>query len=82
VSGGIFHRGRGGFLVGVFLSARWGEGTPPTTLDFGGRYDFDRLAPALGQLFFIGDGRVNEPRPPLEQRLRIEPSSEERGMPR
>jgi hypothetical protein len=47
---------RVGYLVGVFLPER-PPGSPPHGLDFRGHYDFSRLAPALGQLFFIGDGR-------------------------
>jgi hypothetical protein len=44
------------FLVGVFV----GDGEPPLPapprLDFTDREHFDRLAPVLGQTFFIGDG--------------------------
>jgi hypothetical protein len=53
---GIASRGRGGYLVGVFLPEQLG-GRTPSTLDFEDRYNFDRLAPTLRQLFFIGDGR-------------------------
>jgi hypothetical protein len=59
---GIASRGRGGYLIGVFLPARWRGGTRPASLDFEERYDFYRLAPALGQLFFVGDGRTDEGR--------------------
>jgi hypothetical protein len=45
------------FLVGVFL----GDGEPslpaPPRLDFTDREHFDTLAPVLGQVFFVGDGR-------------------------
>jgi hypothetical protein len=47
---------RVGYLVGVFLPES-PPGRPSHGLDFRGHYDFSRLAPALGQLFFIGDGR-------------------------
>lgn len=54
---GIVDRKNGMFLVGVFL----GKGEPrlpaPDRLDFTGRERFDTLEPALGQTFFIGDGR-------------------------
>jgi len=61
--GGISgYRGPGGTLVGVFL----GDGNPasdaaPATLDFsatGLGTNFASLAPAIGQVFFIGDGRT------------------------
>jgi len=61
VVSGIASRGRGGYLIGVFLPEPWG-GTPPPMLDFEERYDFIRLAPTLGQLFFVGDGRTAEGR--------------------
>ena len=60
VVSGIASEDRVGYLTGVFLPARWAEPSPPPMLDFEGRYDFDRLAPRLGQLFFIGDGRTDD----------------------
>jgi len=44
------------FLVGVFLSEQI-SATAPATLDFNDMTGFDRLNPALQQIFFIGDGR-------------------------
>jgi hypothetical protein len=46
-----------GFLVGVFLPAAGQSSNPPPTLDFNTiGTNFTTLAPALGQVFFIGDG--------------------------
>lgn len=49
-----------GPLVGVFLdNSIWDTGPAPTTLDFSGTglgIDFLSLSPALGQVFYIGDG--------------------------
>jgi hypothetical protein len=36
---GIASKDRGGYLIGVFLPARWSGGTPPATLDFALRPD-------------------------------------------
>lgn len=44
------------FLVGVFLADQT-VATAPASLDFNGMTDFDRLTPALQQVFFIGDGK-------------------------
>jgi hypothetical protein len=44
------------FLVGVFLADQT-VATAPATLDFNDMTDFDRLNPALQQVFFIGDGK-------------------------
>ena len=45
------------FLVGVFLTDSAPSGSDPTSLDFTGLgTDFASLAPAIGQVFFIGDG--------------------------
>ncbi len=49
-------------LAGVFLTDAAPGGTPPSTLDFssaGLGLDFTTLAPALGQVFFIGDGQTS-----------------------
>lgn len=59
---GIASKGRAGYLTAVFMPERWEGGPPPATLDFQERYDFDRLTPRLGQLFFMGDGRSGEGR--------------------
>lgn len=51
--------GPGGSLVGVFLGAGIPLGVPPSTLDFSAQAigtGFAALAPAAGQVFFIGDG--------------------------
>jgi hypothetical protein len=55
---GIRSKDRGGYLIGVFLPERGKEGAPAASLDFERNYDFTRIAPSLGQLFFIGDGRT------------------------
>ena len=47
----------GMFLVGVFLSDGEPSMPPPPRLDFTNKERFDRLAPRLGQTFFIGDGQ-------------------------
>ncbi|HXG75599.1 MAG TPA: HYR domain-containing protein [Gaiellaceae bacterium] len=54
---GIVHRRNGMFLVGVFVGDGEPRGAAPPRLDFTNGERFDRLAPALGQTFFIGDGR-------------------------
>ena len=59
ISGIIAHE-RSLFFTGVFLATRAPE-TPPPTLDFSNAargVAFPELAPALGQVFFIGDGRT------------------------
>ncbi len=63
--GGISgYTGPAGALVGVFLSDANPKDEPaPETLNFseeGVGSVFDRLAPALGQVFFIGDGRAGQ----------------------
>lgn len=58
VLSGIEYRGADSLpLLGVFL----GESLPavaPAALDFRGVEDFERVDPALGQLFWIGDGKT------------------------
>jgi len=57
---GIVARDRTLFLVGVFLGAK-PPGKPPERLDFSpGKQGvaFTELAPALNQVFFIGDGKT------------------------
>lgn len=59
ISGIVAHE-RSLFLVGVFLATSAPE-TPPPALDFSTAargVAFAELAPALGQVFFIGDGRT------------------------
>src|SRR5215472_8229261 len=49
-------------LVGVFLSNVAPGGTAPPTLDFSSQglgLDFSSLAPAIDQVFFIGDGQTS-----------------------
>ncbi|HQR41209.1 MAG TPA: putative Ig domain-containing protein, partial [Gemmatales bacterium] len=64
--GGISgYRGYIGALVGVFLGdENPAGGTAPATLNFddnaGGNSKFKTLAPALGQVFYIGDGYTNK----------------------
>ncbi|CAG0937617.1 hypothetical protein TFLX_06564 [Thermoflexales bacterium] len=63
---GLVHDNRDLFLVGVFLDSNPPTGTPPSSLHFsstnatGVINDSSRqIAPALRQVFFIGDGRTN-----------------------
>jgi hypothetical protein len=58
---GIVARDRTLFLVGVFTGAKM-PAKAPASLDFtkGKKgVDFKELAPALGQVFFIGDGKTD-----------------------
>jgi hypothetical protein len=60
---GIQHHQRTMFLVGVFLGAKPPAKAPPV-LDFSdGKTGttFAKLEPALGQVFFIGDGKPGDP---------------------
>lgn len=62
-------------LVGVFLGAAQ-PGSPPARLDFSSNQigeNFTTLAPALGQVFFIGDGLTNDG---LSQQFTIPPGAE------
>jgi hypothetical protein len=53
---GLVVQDRAMFLAGVFLGS-WAPADPaPERLDLSGKLDFERLEPALGQTFFIGDG--------------------------
>ncbi len=55
---GIVHRGKGFFLVGVFLTDETPvEGEHPERLGFTDTENFTELAPLIGQTFFIGDGQ-------------------------
>jgi hypothetical protein len=56
ISGVIAHD-RSLFLVGVFLAGKPPPAAQPS-LDFTKGIAFPELAPALGQVFFIGDGRT------------------------
>lgn len=47
-----------GFLAGLFLGAALPV-SAPSRLDFTGGLNFATLSPALGQIFFIGDGRTS-----------------------
>lgn len=64
--GGISgYQGTQGALTGVFLDdaiPSLANGLPPATLtlaDYGGTLDFGSLAPAIGQVFYIGDGSTS-----------------------
>ncbi len=61
--GGISsYAGPQGPLVGVFLDDNVPSGSPPPGLDFtpgGLGIDFASLSPALGQVFYIGDGKTS-----------------------
>jgi len=65
--GGISgYQGPGGALVGVFLDDAIPNGSPPETLNFnadGLGTDFERLQPQIGQVFFIGDGKMSAGKP-------------------
>jgi|GEM_PF-592061 len=66
--GGISaYNGPNGSLVGVFLTnANPGPATPPAPLDFGDTglgTAFPTLFPALGQVFFVGDGQPDTKAP-------------------
>ena len=56
---GIASHDRGGYLIGAFLRYPPSLDRRPSSLDFTEHYDFLWLRPALGQLFFIGDGRTS-----------------------
>ncbi|HYB99770.1 MAG TPA: hypothetical protein VEC57_11630 [Candidatus Limnocylindrales bacterium] len=52
---------RANALVGVFLGEEAPTGqTTPAQLDFGAGLDFHSIAPAVGQIFFIGDGLTSD----------------------
>lgn len=54
---GIVDRSNAMFLVGVFLTDEPASNPPPEALDFSDDAErFDVLSPAIGQVFFIGDG--------------------------
>ena len=52
------------FLVGVFLGPARPKRPAPPRLDFTGKERFSRLAPQLGQTFFVGDGKGRSYRAP------------------
>lgn len=54
---GILHGNRTMFLVGVFLAGAEPEDPAPERLDATDSQDLPAFAPALAQVFFIGDGR-------------------------
>lgn len=56
---GIVAHDRSLFLVGVFLAGPPPAVAPPS-LDFTANIRFRELAPVLGQVFFIGDGRSDD----------------------
>jgi hypothetical protein len=60
---GVIHRNAVLFLAGVFLSDREPGAKAPQRLEYGTGATPDTLAeyaPALGQVFFVGDGRTDE----------------------
>jgi hypothetical protein len=71
--GGISgYKGPQGALVGVFLDDSIPGGEPPPTLDFtpdGLGTNFTSLEPSLGQVFFIGDGFIDDHEEPVSQRF-------------
>jgi hypothetical protein len=60
VVSGIASQDRSGYLIGTFLPDPASPNQRPSSLDFTEHYDFLRLRPALGQLYFIGDGRKHQ----------------------
>ena len=53
---GLLVADRAMFLAGVFIGDAPPAEPAPDRLDLGGKLDFERLEPELGQTFFIGDG--------------------------
>jgi hypothetical protein len=60
------------YLTGVFIGPGMPGGTPPPSIDFTRRHEFTVLKPALGQAFFIGDGRTSDG---TVQRFRVPPGA-------
>lgn len=54
---GILHANRTMFLVGVFVAGAEPDDPAPERLDATDSQDLPAVAPALAQVFFIGDGR-------------------------
>jgi hypothetical protein len=48
------------YLTGVFIGPATPGGSPPPSIDFTLRHELTVLEPALGQVFFIGDGRTSD----------------------
>jgi hypothetical protein len=48
------------YLTGVFIGPGTPGGSPPPSVDFTLRHELTVLEPALGQVFFIGDGRTSD----------------------
>jgi hypothetical protein len=57
---GLSDAARFWYLVGVFVGPAEPSGDPPASLDLTHRHEFQALAPELGQVFFIGDGRTSD----------------------
>ncbi|MCX6629709.1 MAG: BACON domain-containing carbohydrate-binding protein, partial [Candidatus Solibacter sp.] len=55
---GVVHGRKVMFLVGVFLDDREPADPAPARLDFTNNEDYTSLAPLLGQVFFLGNGRT------------------------
>ena len=62
---GLIDAARFWYLTGVFIGPGTPAGSPPPSIDFTLRHDFTVLEPALGQVFFIGDGRAADGDPHL-----------------
>jgi hypothetical protein len=60
------------YLSGVFIGPGTPGGTPPASIDFTRRHEFTVLKPALGQVFFIGDGRKSDG---IVQQFRVPPGA-------
>jgi hypothetical protein len=55
---GIIHNRNGSFLVGVFLTAAAPKAPAPPRLDVTQPPPTDSIAPRIGQVFLIGDGKT------------------------
>jgi hypothetical protein len=69
---GLIDAARFWYLTGVFIGPGTPAGSPPPSIDFTLRHDFTVLEPALGQVFFIGDGRTSDG---IVQQFRVPPGS-------
>ena len=69
---GLIDATRFWYLTGVFIGPATPGGSPPPSIDFTLRHELTVLEPALGQVFFIGDGRTSDG---VAQLFRVPPGS-------